>query len=276
MAEDHAFRQAGGEAKVIAVGKNVRLSDRVLETIADSLRSATERATGRANDLELRKTAVLPAGTRIHSARVSEFDSIEMPPPGPDVISNSTNVRSLDGAVMASAGSRLVWWDREVDSHGQPIRSDVRSAGRDLWAQACRQTMAALGDRGPAAELMENAIAQVSRYLDRAGAPMSSRKHGLVMVAFRRALDRYRTKLSRLELVGGSHELSKCGSSHNWIAQADVHLELERLVRRLSPRNAEILMLRAAGFEWREIASLFSESSANLRNRFWREIGRLW
>ena len=136
--------------------------------------------------------------------------------------------------------------------------------------------MAALGDHGPAAELMESTIAQVSRYLDRAGAPMDSRKHGLVMVAFRRALGRYRAKLSRLELIGGSYELSKCGSSHNWIAQADVHLELERLVRRLSPKNADILMLRAAGFEWKEIASLLGESSRSLRNRFWREIGQLW
>lgn len=177
---------------------------------------------------------------------------------------------------MASAGSRLVWWDREVDTQGQPIRSDVRAAGRDLWTEACQQTMAALGDHGPAAELMESTIAQVSRYLDRAGAPMASRKHGLVMVAFRRALGRYRARLSRLELIGGSDELSKCGSSHNWIAQADVHLELERLVRRLSPKNADILMLRAAGFEWKEIASLFRESSASLRNRFWREIGQLW
>ncbi len=177
---------------------------------------------------------------------------------------------------MASAGSRLVWWDREVDAQGQPIRSDVRAAGQDLWTEACQQTMAALGDHGPAAELMESTIAQVSRYLDRAGAPMASRKHGLVMVAFRRALCRYRAKLSRLELIGGSDELSKCGSSHNWIAQADVHLELERLVRRLSPKNADILMLRAAGFEWKEIAGLFGESSRSLRNRFWREIGQLW
>lgn len=177
---------------------------------------------------------------------------------------------------MASAGSRLVWWDREVDTSGQPIRSDVRSAGRDLWAEACQQTMAALGDHGPAAELMESTIAQVSRYLDRAGAPMTSRKHGLVMVAFRHALSRYRAKLSRLELVGGSHELSRCGSSRNWIGQADAHLEFERLIRRLSGRNADVLMLRAAGFEWKEIARLFGDSPANLRNRFWREIGRLW
>jgi DNA-directed RNA polymerase specialized sigma24 family protein len=136
--------------------------------------------------------------------------------------------------------------------------------------------MAAVGDHGPAADLMETAVAQVSRYLDRVGAPMAPRKHGLVMVAFRRALVRYRAKLSRLELVGGSHELSTCASSESWIAQADARLELERLIRRLSARNADVLMFRAAGFEWKEIASCFGESVATVRNRFWREIDRLW
>jgi DNA-directed RNA polymerase specialized sigma24 family protein len=176
---------------------------------------------------------------------------------------------------MAGAGTMLVWWDREVDTSGQPIRFDVRSAGRDLWEQACQQTVAVTGDHGPAAELMESTVARVSRYLDRIGAPMASRKHGLVMVAFRRALGRYRAKLSRLELVGSSHELSKCASSHSWIAQADVRLELEKLVQRLSARSADVLMLRAAGFDWKEIASSLGESPANVRNRFWREIDRL-
>jgi hypothetical protein len=48
---------------------------------------------------------------------------------------------------------------------------------------------------------MENTVAQVSRYLDRIGAPLSTRKHGLVLVAFCRALRRYAAKSSRLELV---------------------------------------------------------------------------
>ena len=122
---------------------------------------------------------------------------------------------------------------------------------------------------------MEKAVAQVSRYLDRIGAPMAPRKHGLVMVAFRRALARYRAKLSRLELVGGCYELSTYASSESWVVRAEARLELEKLIRKLSARNAEVLMLRAAGFEWKEIASSFGESVANIRNRFWREIDRL-
>ena len=176
---------------------------------------------------------------------------------------------------MACAGRILAWWDRDVDTTGRPIRSDVRLAARELWDQACQQTFAAVRDQGPAAELMENAVAQVSRYLDRIGAPMAPRKHGLVMIAFRRALARYRAKLSRLELVGGCYELASYASTESWVARAEARLELERLIRRLSTRNAEVLTLRAAGFEWKEIANCFGESVAIVRNRFWREIARL-
>jgi hypothetical protein len=82
---------------------------------------------------------------------------------------------------MAGAGRILVWWDREVDQAGRPIRRDVRLAGHEIWEQACQRTQALLDDHGAAAELMENSVAQVSRYLDRIGAPESSPKHGLLM-----------------------------------------------------------------------------------------------
>lgn len=89
-----------------------------------------------------------------------------------------------------------------MDRAGRPIRPDVRLAGHEIWEQACRRTWALLGDHAPAAELMESTVAQVSRYLDRVGAPSSTRKHGLLLVAFCRALRRYAAKSKRLELVG--------------------------------------------------------------------------
>jgi hypothetical protein len=107
---------------------------------------------------------------------------------------------------MAGAGRILVRWDRDVDQAGRPIRRDVRLAGHEIWDQACQKTRALLDDHGPAAELMENSVAQVSRYLNRIGAPESSEKRGLL--AFCRALQRHRAKSTRLKLVGACVELS--------------------------------------------------------------------
>lgn len=135
--------------------------------------------------------------------------------------------------------------------------------------------MTALADDGPAAELMENAVAQVSRYLDRICAPYAPRKHGLIMVAFRRSLRRYEFRLSRIELVESPEELSSPAWSDRSIAQAEARFELECIVRKLSRRNADILMLRAAGYEWHEVAALLGCSIAAVRNSFWREIERL-
>jgi DNA-directed RNA polymerase specialized sigma24 family protein len=122
---------------------------------------------------------------------------------------------------------------------------------------------------------METAVAQTSRYLDRIGAPLPPRKHGLVMVAFRRALRRHTAKLSRYEFVGDPDELSWRASSMAWVSQADARLHLEDMVRKLSARNGDVLMLRAAGYEWKEIAVVFGTSVASVRNGFWREIKKL-
>jgi DNA-directed RNA polymerase specialized sigma24 family protein len=176
---------------------------------------------------------------------------------------------------MACGGRILAWWDRDVDREGRPIRPDVRLAGHEIWEQACQRTHVLLADHGPAAELMENAVAQVSRYLDRIGAPLSTRKRGLLLVAFCRALRRYAAKSSRLELVGGSGELSDHRADNAWARQVDARLDLERIVRQLSERNAAVLTLRAADYEWKEIARVFGVSVTAIRNNFWREIEKI-
>jgi len=202
-----------------------------------------------------------------------------MPPSGPDLISNYFVAHhassSVNGAVMAWAGKIIAWWDRDVDQAGRPIRPDVRSAGHDIWEQACRRTQALLADRAPAAELMENAVAQVSRYLDRIEAPSSTRKHGLLLVAFCRALRRYAAKSRRVELVEEPDELSSRSVNNAWVRQVNARLDLESIVRQLSERNAAVLTLRAAEYEWKEIAHLFGVSAAAVRNSFWREIEKI-
>jgi DNA-directed RNA polymerase specialized sigma24 family protein len=177
---------------------------------------------------------------------------------------------------MASAGRIFVWWDREVDLTGRPIREDVRQAGHEIWEQACQRTRFLLGDAGSAAELMETSVAQVSRYLDRIGAAESSgARHGLLMVAFCRGLRRHAAKLSRLELVGGSGELAIRALDDGTMRRVDACLDLESIVQRLSDTNSAVLVLRAAGFEWKEVAELFGTSVATVRNRFWREIDKI-
>jgi hypothetical protein len=149
------------------------------------------------------------------------------------------------------AGSTRIWWDRDLDPGGRPIRPDVRSTGHEIWEQACRRTRAVVSDQAPAAELMENAVAQVSRYLDRIGAPLPSAKQGLLMTAFCRSLERYASKSARLELAGTSTELRTGSAEERWVAQSNARLDLEIILRRLSGRNAQILVLRAADYEWK-------------------------
>ena len=176
---------------------------------------------------------------------------------------------------MAGAGRILAWWDRDVDGSGRAIRLDVRSAAREIWKQACQQTVTVLADDALSAELMETAVEQVSRYLDRIGAPLSSRKHGLLMLAYCRALRRYRAKSARLELLGSSTDFSELAIADDWLAPANARLDLEKFVRRLTDRHAQVLMLRAAGYEWREIAEIFETTVAAIRSSFWREIEKM-
>ena len=169
----------------------------------------------------------------------------------------------------------LSWWDREVDRAGRPIRTDVRLAGHEIWEQACRRTHVLLADYEPAAELMESTVAQVSRYLDRIRAPLSTRKQGLLLVAFCRALRRYAAKSRRLEFAGGAADLTNHSADDAWVRQINARLDLESIVRQLSEKNATVLTLRAAEYEWKEIADLFGVSVAAIRNSFWREVEKL-
>jgi DNA-directed RNA polymerase specialized sigma24 family protein len=166
----------------------------------------------------------------------------------------------------------LSWWDQEVDRAGRPIRDDVRSAAHEVWKEACRRTQSLLADPAEAANVMEDSVAQVSRYLDRIGAPLSSPKNGLLLLAFSRSVRRLAAKSRRLEPAGGAVELSSRAVDHGWSRQVDARLDLENIVRKLSERSSTVLALRAAGYNWEEIARLLGTSVAKVRNAFWREV----
>jgi DNA-directed RNA polymerase specialized sigma24 family protein len=176
------------------------------------------------------------------------------------------------GCSMGRPERILSWWDREVDRAGRPIRDDVRSAAHEVWKEACRRTQLLLADPAQAADVMEDSVAQVSRYLDRIGAPSSSAKNGLLLVAFSRALRRLAAKSRRLEPAGGAVELSTRAVDQVWSRQVDARLDLENIVRKLSERNSTALALRAAAYTWEEVAQALGTSVATVRNGFWREI----
>src|SRR5437764_14245884 len=95
-----------------------------------------------------------------------------------------------------------MWWDREEDRSGKPIRPDVRAAACEIWKYVQDRTRAVMGDAGDAAELLEHSVGQISRYLVIHRIPMYSRNLVLLMnVAFNRALRRRAFKLCRLETV---------------------------------------------------------------------------
>lgn len=82
------------------------------------------------------------------------------------------------------------------------------------------------------------------------------------MVAFCRNLRRHAAKLGRVELAGGANDFGIYASSWSWIDRTNARLDLERVVRHLSKPSTTVVMLRAAGFEWKEIARLLGTTPA--------------
>src|SRR6267142_1567827 len=177
---------------------------------------------------------------------------------------------------MGSSFEAPLWWDRDIDRTGRPIRPDVRAAAHGIWSCACSRAQFLIADCSQAAELMESSVAQVSRYLDRGSVLVFSRRiDGLVMLAFQRALHRHLAKLKRLKIVGGSEELSIRTVDRTWSRQVDARLELEQVVRLLCERSRTILALRYAGYTWNETARLIGSSVSALRSAFWRDVARV-
>ena len=169
-----------------------------------------------------------------------------------------------------------LWWDRDADRAGRPIRPDVRAAAHGIWACACRQAESLISDCSQAADIMENTVAQVSRYLDRKGVVVfSGEMEGLLMAAFQRALYRRTAKLRRVETWGGTGELSHRLVDRTWAHQVHTHLELDQVERLLCERSRTILALRYAGYTWKESARLLGASVPALRSAFWRDVARV-
>jgi DNA-directed RNA polymerase specialized sigma24 family protein len=186
---------------------------------------------------------------------------------------SAAKLRVANTPMTLPSNARSLWWDRDLDSNGRPIRVDVRSAAHAIWDQACDRVQAVLGDPGEAAGFIESSVAQVSRYLDRLdSAPGANDTARLLMRSFSRALRRYVRKLRRIELVDDLTVFSEAATSPCAATKEDCRLDAEKAARRLSQRGRTMLDLRRVGFEWKEIGQLLNMSDCAARAEFSREL----
>lgn len=170
----------------------------------------------------------------------------------------------------------LLWFDREFDSFGNPIRSDVREAAKAKWPQLSALARRRFGGReSEIQELFEKSVEIVSRYLDRKKAPPQD-PSALLALRFRQELHALGRRVDRVTTAGTSTDLEPMLGGSEWREQADRHIFLEELVRHLSKQNRTVLRLRGAGYEWSEIAKMVQSNASTVRNNFWRELRRLF
>jgi RNA polymerase sigma factor (sigma-70 family) len=174
---------------------------------------------------------------------------------------------------MGSSPERPPWWDRDVDESGSAIRIDVREAARRIWGRVCADVRSVLGDSTEAQELLEKAVASVSRYLDRNNVPAHD-PSGLLIVSVHRSARRLARQRQRVQSVGGTSELAEILKAPDWSEVADRRIFLEQLVRALKERNRAILRLRIAGYEWSEIATMLKVDLSAVRKAFWKDVRR--
>ena len=168
---------------------------------------------------------------------------------------------------------RPLWWDRDSDRMGRPIRADVRAAAHEIWNRARAMAQARLGDDGDAAEIMEMSVERVSHYLNRHRVLLFSvAVSGLLATAFRRRLQKCRRKRERLEFLGGAADLEAQLRAPDWTVGIDRQLDLKTIVRRLSPRSTRILLRRRDGVDWKSIAKELGIPESTAQNSFWREV----
>ncbi len=175
--------------------------------------------------------------------------------------------------MASSPHNRPIWWDRDIDRMGRPIRTDVRAAAHEIWDRACSRTRNRLGDDSDAAEIMEVCVERVSYYLERRSVPLPAPGvAGLLMVAFQRQVQKRRVRKQRLALLGGCNDLDYQFHAPDWSASIDLRLDLKQILRRLSPRSTRILLRRREGSDWKSIARELGIKESAAQVGFWREV----
>jgi DNA-directed RNA polymerase specialized sigma24 family protein len=166
------------------------------------------------------------------------------------------------------------FWNIETDRSGNPVSADVRVAAHQVWPVVLREVHWRCGDESEAAEIIEQAMLQTSRYLNRPGSagPVQSMP-GLVLTISRRLLRRRSRNWPRFQCLNWGNQ--RALSVADWEDQANRAILVRELTSRLSHESARILTLRMGEYGWEEIALILNTTVSAAKNRFWRELGSL-
>jgi hypothetical protein len=176
---------------------------------------------------------------------------------------------------MPSSSERL-WWDREYDQFGNPIRDDVRAAAKKKWPQLLALAQRTLSNCDlEAQQLLEQVAEYISRYLNERNTPPHD-PSGLLVLKFREDLRKLVRKQQRLKPSGGSQDMELMLPATEWGKEADRRIFLAELIRALSKENRSILRLRRAGYEWAQIGKMLNANASSLRRNFWTEIRKVY
>src|SRR5262245_4058758 len=133
---------------------------------------------------------------------------------------------------MGTPKSDLQWWDREFDEQDKPIRADVREAAHEVWQTLQARARATLGDAAEAPELMEAAVAYISRHLDHAAvSPPPGKAKRLLALHFSQLLYKRARRLRRLECVGTGADLDSFAPvlDCEWVTRVNRWLDFEKV-----------------------------------------------
>lgn len=166
-----------------------------------------------------------------------------------------------------------IWWDREFDDDGKPIRIDVRQAARDLWPDALGRVRRSLIDLAETAELMEATVFHISHHLDRKQIPsFDSRVPSLVSLHFSQKLRRHLGRLGRIGLVGDHANMELYASVTNWAEHIDRQIDFEKIIGYLDKTSRTVVAMRLQEHEWQLIGEKMGVPPATLRSAFWKNL----
>ena len=174
---------------------------------------------------------------------------------------------------MAPPDMVPLWWDRDVDDQGKPIRADVRQAAQELWPQAVGRVRRALSDAYEAAELMEATVLHVSRYLDRVDALcFASNVRSLVSLHFSQELKRLASRLGRVKFVGDGTTIEQQAVVTGWADRIHRQLDFARIIGRLKDINRTVVLMRMQEHDWNVIGAKLGILPATVRRAFWKDL----